>query len=85
MQLVQAEVTCFLFVNQNTRTGQSQSNRTYSQCPMGKVSLKVTQSVLLPNLSGLMMMHWRYRSGTVKSGASQMCLHFPCQCGQVMD
>ena len=31
-------------------------------------------------LSGLVMMHWRYRSRTVKSGASPMCLHFPCQC-----
>ena len=47
---------------------------------MEKVSLKaleVTRSVLSPKLSGLVMMHWRYRSGLCKAELHQCAYIFP--------
>ena len=65
-QPVQTEVqVCLTIWYSCKHCTNSQSNGISSICPMWKVPLKawdVTQSMLSPKLSGLVMMHWRYRS-----------------------
>ena len=64
-QFKQKYIVCLLIWYSCKHCTKSQSNRTSSRCPMGKVSLKAleaTRSVLLPKLSGLVMVLWRYCS-----------------------